>query len=351
MRKYQIFEIAEGGNHAGTKANGDVSIIAKRMGYEIVPVRQINQIDSIYAKLQRQIVWEKDLSTAYKTIEKNSIVILQHPFHNNQITRNRILKKLKYKKNVKFICVVHDVEKLRQWRYNDYYKKEFDFMMEYGDAFVVHNCKMLEYFKSIGCPEGKLVNLEIFDYLNDDFDENKEIIFEKSITVAGNLDTSKCGYISDLGKIGVKVNLYGPNFDTKLNLLDNITYYGSFPPNDIPNHLNKGFGLVWDGNSIDGCQGQTGQYLKYNNPHKLSLYLSSGIPVVIWKDAAEAEFVEKYHVGITVDSLNNLKDVFDTLSEEQYKLLVENARRVGKSLRKGEYMTKAINNALAIVTK
>ena len=45
--------------------------------------------------------------------------------------------------------------------------------MEYGDAFVVHNCKMLEYFKNIGCPEGKLVNLEIFDYLNDDFDENK----------------------------------------------------------------------------------------------------------------------------------------------------------------------------------
>ena len=46
------------------------------------------------------------------------------------------------------------------------------------------------------------------------------------------------------------------------------------------------FGLVWDGISVETCAGVYGEYLKVNNPHKTSLYLASGIPVIIWKEAA-----------------------------------------------------------------
>ena len=87
----------------------------------------------------------------------------------------------------------------------------------------------------------------------------------------------------------------------------NINYHGSFGVDEIPSKLTRGFGLVWDGDSLDGCRGQSGQYLRYNNPHKLSLYLSSGLPVVIWTGAAEAGFVREHGVGLCVDSLNDLE--------------------------------------------
>ncbi|MGF0143416.1 sugar transferase [Sharpea azabuensis] len=349
MEKYQIFETLDGGFHAGTKANGDIADIAERLGYEKVIIRQVNQKDSKIAKLQRQLVWKKDFNEAFNKIENNSIVLLQNPFHHNQLTRNRILKKLKTQKNVKYISIIHDVEKLRAFRYNDYYKNEFDFMLEIGDVFIVHNEKMLKYFESLGVESSKLINLEIFDYLDENIDEDKKISFEKSITVAGNLDTTKCGYIGELGNLGIKVNLFGPNFDEQMKNNNNITYFGSFPPNDIPSHLNKGFGLVWDGTSINGCQGQSGQYLKYNNPHKLSLYLSSGLPVVIWKDAAEAKYVMDKKVGIAVGSLMELKSIFDDMDENSYYELCENVKFISKKLRKGHFATKAIKEAEALL--
>ena len=40
--------------------------------------------------------------------------------------------------------------------------------------------------------------------------------------------------------------------------------------------------------------------------HKLSLYLAVGLPVIIWEKAAEAEFVLKENVGVTVKSLYEL---------------------------------------------
>lgn len=349
MKKYQIYETLDGGYHAGTKANGDISIIAERLGFEKVVVRQITQKEGALAKAQRQITWRKDFQAAYDRIESNSIVLLQHPFHHNQLTRNKILQKLKSEKHVKYICVVHDVEKLRAFRYNDYYKNEFQFMLDIGDAFIVHNEKMLKYFESLGVERSKLINLEIFDYLDETSYEDKKISFEKSITVAGNLDTTKCGYIRKLGNLGIKVNLFGPNFDEQMKSNNNITYFGSFPPNDIPSHLNKGFGLVWDGTSIDGCQGLSGQYLKYNNPHKLSLYLSSGLPVVIWKDAAEAKYVMDNKVGIAVNSLTELKSIFDAMDENSYYELCENVKYISKLLRKGHFATKAIKEAEALL--
>ena len=40
----------------------------------------------------------------------------------------------------------------------------------------------------------------------------QNVKFERSISIAGNLDIKKSAYISQLGKLGVVVNLYGPNF-------------------------------------------------------------------------------------------------------------------------------------------
>lgn len=73
---------------------------------------------------------------------------------------------------------------------------------------------------------------------------------------------------------------------------------------------------MWDGDGINGCSGNTGEYLRYNNPHKLSLYMVSGLPVVIWSKAAEAEFVINNNVGVVVDDINDFNDVFDKIDEK-----------------------------------
>ena len=345
MNKYQIYEIAGEHNHAGTKATKDFSEIAKKMGYEILPLSMRTAQKGNIAKLQRQLGFFIDWNKIYSSVKEKSVILLQQPFHYPQLTRENILWQLKEKKNVKYISIVHDVEALRKFRYNDYYKHEFETMLKIADIIIVHNQKMAQYFMEQGIPENRLVVLKIFDYLQK-IENPLCPTFEKKITVAGNLDVEKCGYIAELTKLtNIEVNLYGPNFDERMKDCSHIHYKGSYPADEIPEKLTAGFGLVWDGNSLNGCTGESGQYLRYNNPHKLSLYLSSGIPVVIWSKAAEADFVKEHNVGICVDSLFDLQKCFENLLEKDYNLMVHHVHKVSILLREGAYGIHALQNA------
>ena len=109
--------------------------------------------------------------------------------------------------------------------------------------------------------------------------------------------------------------------------------------------------MVWDGDSIDTCSGNFGQYLKYNNPHKLSLYLSSGLPVVIWKQAAQAEFVKKHNVGICVENLKEAENIICNIKEQDYKILQDCVNKIKPLLCSGYFTNKAIKQALSLLNK
>ena len=288
--------------------------------------------------------WEK----AYKRATAGSIILLQHPFHYPQMTREKTLLKMRNKKNVHFISIVHDVEELRILGKEQYHKREFEFMMKIADVLIVHNNVMRDFFIAKGFDKEKIVVLGIFDYLRNE-SNSKLPVFEKSVTIAGNLDVKKSGYLANLPDVNCKFYLYGPNFS--LGEADNVIYDGVLLPDQIPKVLTKGFGLIWDGDSIETCKGGFGDYLRYNNPHKLSLYLSSGLPVIIWKNAAEAKFVEENGVGYTVESLHDVQKLMEMISENKYKKMAERVREVSKRLIDGEYMQTALTNAMSIICK
>jgi glycosyltransferase len=349
MKKYQIVELNTEYNHAGSKAVQDVFDVAKKLGYEAEVIRTATSIDSLWGKIRRQALFFIDWFKIYFSITPNSLVLIQTPYHHKQLIRNWVLSKLKRDKKVKFISLVHDVEELRKSLYNNYYKNEFNFMLSIADSIIVHNDTMKAFFIKKGIPENKLVSLKIFDYLMDKEATSKNVIFERAISIAGNLDINKSAYIAQLGKLGIIVHLYGPNFSHSLEQYEDIQYHGSFPASEIPNQLNSGFGLVWDGNSIDTCSGDFGEYLQYNNPHKLSLYLASGIPVVIWDKAAEADFVRKHNLGICVSSLSELKDKLEQISEKNYQEMIKNVANISTLLRYGEHTKNSIRISESLI--
>lgn len=343
--RVQIVEISESFAHAGSKATADVAQIAEELGYVRIPVRMVTTKEGKLAKAQRQVGFAADWARALEKVPVGAEVLLQHPFHYPQLTREATLRALKEKKHVRFLCLVHDVEELRGFRYNDYYRREFETMLELCDVLIVHNRVMADFFVGRGVPQEKIVSLEIFDYLQKGAPAQRPQ-FSRSITVAGNLDTIKCGYVAGLGELSdVQVDLYGVNFDESMRACENVTYHGAFPADVIPTKLTRGFGLVWDGSSVDGCRGESGQYLRYNNPHKLSLYLSSGLPVVIWSQAAEADFVRRHDVGLCVDSLRDLGAVLAGIDEERYAQIAANVAELGQKLRAGDFARAAIRKA------
>ena len=160
--------------------------------------------------------------------------------------------------------------------------------------------------------------------------------------MAGNLAQEKAGYLYSL-PTEPAFNLYGVGFDES-RALANETYFGSFLPDELPVALEGGFGLVWDGDSTETCSGVFGEYLRYNNSHKASLYLAAGFPLVVWKQSALSYFVLEKGCGIAVESLHDLKETIDKLSDADYQKLVDNANRVGQEIREGHYLKTALKH-------
>ena len=187
-------------------------------------------------------------------------------------------------------------------------------------------------------------DLNIFDYLGEKILRKENINDFKNVYFAGNLDKNKSKFLysEEMSKLGFNMILFGPNFINDQIKKKDILYKGSFKPEDLARQFHEGFGLIWDGTSIDECNGESGEYLQYNNPHKASLYLSSGLPVIIWRKAALAEFIEKNKVGLLIDSLSDIDKIFDKITKTEYKQLLYNVKRLQERLLSGNYTKEVI---------
>ena len=323
--KYFLKETYVKANHAGPKARMDAEAIMVDVGFE-----------------------EYYLSESRKNnvLNKDDIIILQFPLLWKSLKKQIRMGFLK-KKNFKAYLLIHDIESLRKNKirtFSDFKHSIIHFLqnktvLERVDGIIAHNNKMKFELVKMGINSEKIVTLEIFDYLIPDLDENK--IYDKNkILLAGNFDIRKTKYARNLPK-KPEFEIYGINFESE-NLPNNVHYKGAFTPDELPNHLQGGFGLVWDGDSSHTCSGMYGEYLKMNNPHKASLYLASGFPIIVWSQSALAEFVRKNHCGILVDSLFEIADCLNSIDEEDFQELIKNSKIVGEKLRNGYFLKTAL---------
>lgn len=347
MKKYQIKEVKEIYNHAGSKAVEDACVFAEEAGYVPLYIRQRVEDTGKVALIKNQLGFFLDWFRALAKIEKNSLLFLQNPFKRKHLGRFTLLKLFKKIKKLTVISLIHDVEELRLSCYRQFSTIEFEFMQSNSDYFIVHNKIMKNYFLERGFLEESLIELEIFDYglsHKEDFDQNDKGD-KADIVIAGNLDPAKCPYVYKLFDIKNKftVNLYGPDYKTELKS-EYIKYQGSFPADKVPYILNGGFGLIWDGDNIYKCTGETGNYLKYNNPHKTSLYIVSRTPIIIWEKAALSGFIKDNNLGITINSLEEISEKINALSQDDYNVMKDNVSQMADKLEKGYFLKKALSS-------
>lgn len=327
------------GNHAGTKARNDVEEILKRNNCIPFNKRQFVLTSDSNENIQSNINNRIQLFSLDLDIKKikNEVVFVQYPML--AFDTEKEFYKLIKKKN-KLVLLVHDVHGLKRQNQNEI-NKEIE-ILNIADAVIVHNRFMKAKLIQLGLTVQHIYLLNIFDYLT----ESKLNInrFKKnSIIFAGNLD--KSDFFKEFCKDNklLRLNLYGPHYDHSLDSMDNLKYIGNYNPDILPEKLIGQYGLVWDGDQINTCHGIYGEYTKYNNPHKLSLYLSSGMPVIVWKEAAIAEFVENNHVGLTVSTLSNLYQLINNITKAEYETMCKNVLRIREELINGKSLSKVIN--------
>ncbi len=332
--------------NAGNKARNDVEEIVKREGYQAL----VLSVDNWYemSTLKAQLHKSKAFGQALNQLKQGDELLIQFPMLHHSFFTTHHVKKAQ-KKGVKVHFIIHDLEVLRYANLDTVPLKhkirvqiQESGLLDAADGIIAHNPIMKSVLVDKGIDADKIVSLGIFDYLIPDFQENNELSKNQPIIVAGNLAQEKAGYLYSL-PAEPAYNLYGVGFDES-RALANETYFGSFLPDELPAALEGGFGLVWDGDSAETCSGVFGEYLRYNNSHKASLYLATGFPLVVWKKSALSSFVLEKGCGIAVESLHDLKETIDNLSDADYQDLVDNAKRVGQEIREGHYLKTALKH-------
>ncbi|MBO7515935.1 MAG: hypothetical protein J6T47_09970 [Lachnospiraceae bacterium] len=347
-------------NTAAFKAPDDIIQICAKAGYKEISMGEFpGGKNKVFQRIWLLTSGVHHWKRIAKIAPKGSVILFQHPSYGRRIAL-KYVEKMRKKNGLHFIALIHDLESLRggmagvvmenkktnQIGDNDMLKK--------FDTVICHNEHMRRYLIEKGFEPERLINLEIFDYLSDIERVQPEKGEKPSIAIAGNLAKVKAGYIPKIfekgGNKNLIVNLYGTRYEPEQEI-ENLKYHGAFPPEELASHLEGDFGLIWDGTEASTCAGNTGEYLKYNNPHKASMYLSAGMPVIVWKQAAIADFVLETGVGIAVDDLYSLDEVIGSITKEEYSRYAENAKKVADRLRSGYYTLSAIRKCCEVITE
>ena len=331
--------------NAGNKARNDVEAILISEGYKGLELKVENWYKMNFFEAQQHKY--RAIKSVFDQLGSGDELLIQFPIIHHTFFISQLIKQAQ-NRGVKFYLVIHDVETLRhvgnsavklRHKVRNYFQEKA--ALTSVDGIIVHNDIMKKVLVGQGVPADKMVSLEIFDYLIPNFEEKNVPQKEEAIIIAGNLIPTKSGYLYNLPEQPA-YNLYGVGYDES-RALKNTSYFGSFMPDDLPAALEGSFGLVWDGDSSETCQGSYGNYLRFNNSHKASLYLASGFPLVVWKESALAHFVLDKQCGIAIDSLHDLQKALDDLTDQDYMELSANARQVGVAIRSGDYLKSAIS--------
>jgi len=347
MYKYQFYISFGGKAHtAGSKAIQDCNATLTKAGYQDFTVYNDNVTDKRYL-----LSIFKKILKIFLQVKSKSIIAIQYPLLSGNVLFKYIIKALRIKK-VKFFCIIHDLDALRYSGSPTFKDRKDVENLSYYDCIIVHNQIMKKWLLENGI-KAPIIVLEIFDYLTDlrtnispVVQSNQEL---KKIVFAGNLVKSNFIYLLDVLE-NWQFNIYGPNFfQEKDDGMMNLNWKGSFSPDEIINKMDGDFGLIWDGEYIDKLDDVYGNYLKYNNPHKLSLYLAAGLPVIAPKDAAIGNFIKEHNLGILINNLLELKDI--KIDVSQYNLFKQNVLTIGAKIKNGDYFTSALHRAEEVLTK
>ena len=333
---YLINEYVEDFGNAGSKARRDISKILEANGAEIINL----PYDSKKSHLRREVQTWTTLMRYWNKDSFKGRIIVQFPLRLNVLDQVGVLHMVK-KFRAK-VVIIHDLESLRKDD-QSFIKSEVTFLNRF-DLVISHSENMTRYSRSNGV-KAKIRNLYLFDYLSNQ--PNKASVLgdtnkKSKVFFAGNLEKSL--FLERIpASLNERLYVYGLNATEKMKT-DLKHFMGFVEGDSLPTKLKNGWGLVWDGPSPRQPKGVLGNYLAYNAPHKTSLYIAADVPVIVWSGAANADFIKKNSLGIVVDSLEEVNDKLESLTDKQYNSILRKVSDFSAALQSGKMIMGLLRN-------
>ena len=344
MRLCYISRNYYGLSGAGNKAKTDIERTLRGLGARNLGLRTTFYDNKVVAFLLNLVGIVKMMFC----IRKGDRLVLQYPVKKYF----SFICRVAHWRKAQIIVIIHDLMSLHRKRVT--LETELSRLSK-GDVIIASNEKMQQWLAAQGL-QRPMTALGLFDYLDNVPHESHKTHESHephawSLVYAGALVMRKNSYLLELANKAehFDLHIYG-NADglPGIDKAPHAVCYPFTPADEFIRNADGDFGLVWDGDSLETCQGDFGEYLRYNSPHKVSFYLRAGLPVIIWREAAVASIIEQEGIGITITSIAELEQRLQTLTTEELETMRQNVARVSQRLVSGQYFQKALRSALSI---
>ncbi|MBR4883447.1 MAG: galactofuranosyltransferase [Bacteroidales bacterium] len=285
------------------------------------------------------------------SLKKGDVVVLQYPVKKYYNT----LCKLARFRGAKTISLIHDLGTFRRKKLEAQQEIE---KLSLSDHLITLNSSMRQWLIDNGCNVPVSVQ-GIWDFLSghqitvkDSDSPDKELPIAaigciRSVVYAGSLAEKKNPFLYQMieNVTNYKLDLFGNPGKREL-AGENVVCHGYVDYNSLINAPTGDFALVWDGDSVDTCSGSFGEYLRYNTPHKVSLYVRMGLPIIIWKDAAMAKFITENKIGFCIDSINELNTIIPEITQDEYSQMKKNVKAISAKLAEGHFFRECVREII-----
>lgn len=331
-------------NTAGNKAKTDIETIMDGMGARNIGLKRTVGSGAVVHFVRNLL----GVIRAMACIRKGDVLVLQYPMKKYYET----IADVAHMRGAKVVTQIHDLNAFRSKRLTP--EREIE-RLAHSDAIIAHNATMAAWLRQHGC-KAHIVELGIFDYLSPHPVSSVRPLPEAgkpySFFFIGNFSPKSNPFVYELANRLKRSDcyLYGNHFEPSLLNADARAEYLGYAVDYELMKENKGdFGLSWYGESLTEGKGKIGEYMSYNNPHKVSLYLRCHVPVILSRTAGLASFVEREGCGFLVDDLTDLEERMSAITADEYERMHAASVRVGNRIASGAYFSEALGACLKLL--
>ncbi|HVK49468.1 MAG TPA: hypothetical protein VM488_16520, partial [Pseudobacter sp.] len=292
---------------------------------------------SLLSKIRRLLF----IIRIFFTLPSGAIVVFLLPQY---ATMNRwLVKMLGWRRSIRRVAVLGDINGIK---HNDpaLLQKELKEFSNY-DFLIVHNQWMKDWIQQ-EIPGAQCAMISFFDFLAEPNGNAPQQ--DHTVAYAGNLEHGL--FLNRVGALqsdnpSVLFRVYGQPYTQQMAEQPNLEYMGTSEPYALPAKLKASYGLVWYGDSLDHVAGNIGPYLSIISPHKASLYLLCGIPLIVPGHTAVASLVQQYKLGIVIRNLHEIQSAIDSITPQEYVSICNNVRSIAGSVASGQGLRLALQEA------
>ncbi|WP_057781115.1 hypothetical protein [Paucilactobacillus vaccinostercus] len=267
-----------------------------------------------YVNLERRL---NVIDTILAPVQPGDTIFFQFPMYAAQRFSEDFMIQMMALEKVKKVAVVVDVPTWINSSSDDSYNAKEDGWLGWlrrFDLLIVANRHEAQHLHRDGVIV-PMISMVLSDYLYRGPLRSKT--FQKKLYYVTGRDVLDIDY-----RAATPINLFSAVAEPPVTENASLVWHGRQPSDAIMATLDGGFGIVTTDNLVERRGTHWRYYTRFNNPTKLSLYLAAGLPVITMSKTPHAALIEKRHLGLVVDDLNEIDHVLAKLDQTDYQRML-----------------------------